>query len=104
MGDSSSKVHARSPGSLLGKILTSSACMLSWVMARRNYLSICMLPWVMDRLSSLDWVLVRLYLFDHVLSGFSLLGHELVRIALSGHGLGRDHLSQDLDWGRTISV
>ena len=39
--------------------LTSSACMPSWVMARRTSLSICMLPWVMARLCARDWVLVR---------------------------------------------
>ena len=40
-------------------ILSSSACMPSWVMARRKSLSICMLPWVMARLCARDWVLVR---------------------------------------------
>ena len=86
-----------------GQLSLPSACTLSWVLARHNSVCICMLPWVMDRLSSLDWVFVRLFLFGHGLAGFSVLGHGLVRVSLSGHGRGRDHHSQGLDWGTTIS-
>ena len=86
-------------------LLTSSACMPSWVMARRKSLSIRMLPWVMARLCARDWVLVR--------SGSPSLamgwlvhspGHGWVRVSLSGHGLGGDHHSQGLDWNGTISL
>ena len=43
----------------MSQIFTSSACMPSWVMARRKSLSICMLPLVMARLCAQDRVLVR---------------------------------------------
>ena len=43
----------------MSEIFTSSACMPSWLMARRKSLSMCMLPWVMARLCARDWVLVR---------------------------------------------
>ena len=43
----------------MSEIFTSSACMPSWVMARRTSLPICMLPWVMARLCARDWILVR---------------------------------------------
>ena len=88
----------------MSEILTSSACMLAWVMARQNSFSICMLQSVMGRLRSLDWVLVRFSLFVHRLVAFSLLGHGLVRVPLAALGLGRDHLSQGLDWGGTSSL
>ena len=86
----------------MSEILTSSACMLSWVMARGTPLFICMLSCVMARLCARDWVLVTLSFFGHGLVGFSLLGHGLVRVSLSGHGLGRGHLSLGLDG--TISL
>ena len=84
-------------------ILTSSACMPSYVMARRTSLSICMLPWVMARLcaqsfpevrfSLLGHGLVRLFLFGHGLVRLSLFGNRWVRVSLSGHGWVRVSLS-----------
>ena len=43
----------------MSEIFTSSACMPSWVMARRKSLFICMLPWVMATLCAQDCVFVR---------------------------------------------
>ena len=60
----------------MSEVLTSSASMLTWVMAGRKCLSICMLPLVMARLCARDWVLVRLSLLILGLVRFSLLGMD----------------------------
>ena len=96
-------------------ILTSRACMPSWVMARRKSLSICMLPWVMARLCAQDLVLVKSgspswamdwlgylsWAMDWLASlSWAWMGEGLSLRALTGAGpslsrpgLGRDHLS-----------
>ena len=62
----------------MSEVLAFSACKPSWVMARRQSLSICMLPWLMAGLCPRDLVLLRLPLVGHGVVGFSLLGHGLV--------------------------
>ena len=52
-------IGCRDSSQSMSEIFTSSACMLSSVMARRKSLSICMLPWVIARLCARDCVLVR---------------------------------------------
>ena len=88
----------------MSDILTSSACMLAWVMAGQNSFSICMHRLVMASLRSLDWVVMRLSLFGHRMVAFCLLGHGFMRVSLSGLRLGQDHLSQGPDWGGTIPL
>ena len=96
-------------------ILTSTACMPSWILARRKFLSICMLLWVMARLCARDSVMVRSgspswakdwlgYLSSAVDWLGSVSWAWMGKASLSGHGQGRDHLSQGLDSGGTISL
>ena len=110
-----SAIGCRDNSQSISVILTSRACMPSWVMARRMSLSICLLPWVMARLCAWDWSLVRsgspslamdwLGYLSSAMDWLELsLGHGWVRVSLSGHGLGRHRLSQGLDWGGTISL
>ena len=52
-------IGCRNNSPSMSEIPTSSACMLSWVMARRKSLSICMLPWIRAGLYARDWAFVR---------------------------------------------
>ena len=109
------QISCRDNPQSMSVILTSSACLLSWVMARRKSLSICTLPWVMVRLCTLDWVLVRSaspswamdwlgYLswamdwlgslsWAWIGEGLSLRALTGVKPSLSRPGSGRDYLS-----------